>query len=1206
VHDALNLHLLLADGGIGILVMLALSVALSAASYFLQSSARGPKSRGNFTPTTLAMQGSVIPLLIGRRRVGCILAWAGSRYTRTEPSGGGGGGLFGKGSKKPKTQGQTVYYEAGWHLLAVGRGGTMADPGVTTLRRIWQEGKTIWEGSINSVDDPSGSTFTTNDGAEFTIYWGEVDQPVDAVLADASRVGWASRWPSVIHVVWTNKRLGPSPRWPQIEYDLEVHAVTATLDADYAGLTATHDPYVVAAEYEGVSAAYALGQILWESYPQGIGLDPTHFSILETEPPACVTQETYPRGGTAGSVLARSNIDDVDNSSAIGAVTLYHEHEVTVASDGWFGFLSHVQASLYVRFLAGDTGTTLDAVAGSLSKGAESIDLFPENPVPAGGVSSAASGQPSPCWYLFDDQASDLHYEYYIAPQVQWVYLTAGTWLLRVEAEFTKASAHTIRLGESGTANNNALDLQPITGATEEPYEEQFLDETLLQRARNDGGDVPADSGSRSASTTSTGTPQTVVSVDFAVTIEGWYDLYGFRGLPLTVEFETSDTTSQLTDLVATISDGVTTHDLLGAGDLLGAYPLKSTSPPPRWSERNFATAGAEPFLDFDVGLRRRYVYLTVGTWTVEVTGSWAKSTTALCRIAYFGDLEEITGVQEFELEGVGSFKDLVAAIEAEEQVASVIAADGEEADATIGKLMQDMGVLWVRDHEDWSGLNAWYPVREEAVLDLPAELLLPTEVETEVLHVERGLDRAAFSFADADRAFKDTVITVDEDGQPSQTDNVRARKVELPTVVDFDVASKVAERRSQEELAGGARFTVFAGRDTRTLTPGRAIGHPDLPVALRLTDVRLLEDAARVELTLIQDHYGAAVSTHEHTPEPTPGGDTSSPADNERATFVEVPAYLGEVNVMSVLPLRIRGNQRMTLQVIHVSPDGTTYLETARDTQVQSGGVLTSNLSATADWRLESGPTFDLEGEDGADVFQDYTADESSWLLGRQLALIGEELFYVRNVENLGGVSRRLRGLQRARYDTVRATHSIGDPVFVFTFDGADPVFDLLLAPGAVLRMKQQAVGGGPGAVDLGTVTATTKTLTGKGVVPMAPSALRVVAPVQGVLVFHTGDDVTFRWAYRSTATPNTGAGMQGAGVATGSSAVQGEFEIRLLDLADVLLEDPILQAEPEHVVDQAAMALWAGGEQSFKIQVRNVNGGFRSAAVECTVTLT
>ncbi len=166
-------------------------------------------------PSTLAQRGAYLPWLLGRRRLGSIFCWAGDRFVRQETiSGGGKGRAFGGGSK-PK---QNVYYESAWHAICVGP--------AYRLHRIYQDGAIIWEGPIDSASHPSGSSVLTSDGS-FQIYWGQEFQPVNTYLGSGGRVvdenGTAiqSRWPFICYIVWRDKRLGTSARWPLIDYDIE-------------------------------------------------------------------------------------------------------------------------------------------------------------------------------------------------------------------------------------------------------------------------------------------------------------------------------------------------------------------------------------------------------------------------------------------------------------------------------------------------------------------------------------------------------------------------------------------------------------------------------------------------------------------------------------------------------------------------------------------------------------------------------------------------------------------------------------------------------------------------------------------------------------------------------------------------------------------------------------------------------------------------
>lgn len=156
-------------------------------------------------PTTLTTRGSYMNWFVGVRRVGPVFAWAGNREKKKEKASGGKG--FG-GSPK-----QDVWYEAGWHQLGVGP--------CDALHYIIEGGNTIFSGPITRESHPSGTTVSLDDSQSFTIYWGELDQPVNTFLGDSSRVGVSSRWPFCCYIVWNKKRLGTSPTWQIIDYVME-------------------------------------------------------------------------------------------------------------------------------------------------------------------------------------------------------------------------------------------------------------------------------------------------------------------------------------------------------------------------------------------------------------------------------------------------------------------------------------------------------------------------------------------------------------------------------------------------------------------------------------------------------------------------------------------------------------------------------------------------------------------------------------------------------------------------------------------------------------------------------------------------------------------------------------------------------------------------------------------------------------------------
>lgn len=243
---------------------LVIAVALLvAARYFI----KGPENPGNLeqddTPTTLASRGAYIPIVIGRRRVGCVFGAAGNRTTRQESVGsasGGKGDLFGGGGGGQQTQ--TVYLEDGWHQLCVGP--------ANKLFGIYQNGKAIWQGVLSAATTPSGTEVSAGDEGTFIIYWGFSDQPVDAGLA--ALTGIESRWPMVCYIYWVQKRLGGSPTWPTLEYDLEALCPGTTLG--------TAPNILDNGETRGVNPHAVLYQLHTAEWPHGVGLDPQYVDSI--------------------------------------------------------------------------------------------------------------------------------------------------------------------------------------------------------------------------------------------------------------------------------------------------------------------------------------------------------------------------------------------------------------------------------------------------------------------------------------------------------------------------------------------------------------------------------------------------------------------------------------------------------------------------------------------------------------------------------------------------------------------------------------------------------------------------------------------------------------------------------------------------------------------------------------------------------------
>ncbi|MGE3795919.1 MAG: hypothetical protein AB7I38_18615, partial [Dehalococcoidia bacterium] len=296
-------------------VAIAILAGLSAAAQVLLR----PKPKSpvqDKEPTTLATRGAYIPWIIGIRRTGAVFGWAGNRQVRQD------GGTGGKGGGKGAGGGINTYYEAGWHQICVGP--------ASALYRIWQDGKVILDLGSNPLTpgtSPSGASYVLpNRQGTFRLYWGEAGQPIDPLLQQPTSVGIASRWPFLCHIVWDQKRLGPAPRWPNLEYEIGVLPFGTTQVPGMSYL-----PRTAPANYDdGVNPAHIIEHLLHQPFPHGVGrprseVETTSLvslgSLAEAEHLACSVVARD--GATAESILAPLLQD-------VGAMVPYVEGRVRI------------------------------------------------------------------------------------------------------------------------------------------------------------------------------------------------------------------------------------------------------------------------------------------------------------------------------------------------------------------------------------------------------------------------------------------------------------------------------------------------------------------------------------------------------------------------------------------------------------------------------------------------------------------------------------------------------------------------------------------------------------------------------------------------------------------------------------------------------------------------------------------------------------
>ncbi len=525
-----------------------------------------------------------------------------------------------------------------------------------------------------------------------------------------------------------------------------------------------------------------------------------------------------------------------------------------------------------------------------------------------------------------------------------------------------------------------------------------------------------------------------------------------------------------------------------------------------------------------------------------------------------------------------------------ENQPSNLIFVDGEKLEAGFAALIQDLGmfIAWNVELEKY----VFTLIREPTGL-LPAvslDLQVDALPERTVMHDDLAADRIVFSFPDRDRNYRDTTITFNDDGQAELVGVTKARDSRMGTITDFATAQRVAERRAQEEMVAPTRFKIKSARKFRTLVPGEPFTLDGLAQVLRLMGMGLDTESDEVVLDCIVDSYGLQVSTAVQNP----GGGQVVEDDPDfldlAFTFLEMNKYFSNGQVQIFVP-RLRANLNVSQAFIHISRNGTSFINIDTNAGIQTGGTLKSAIAADDPTIITTGPEFDILGPDITNV-QDLSADNASWKAGRQIAIINDELFFLEKVTIISPTVARLDGLIRSRLATARALHSIGDVVYIMDQSDLEAMQDILIIPNVDIHLKSQP--NENTVADLDDITAVLKTIRG--------DALRGL-PVENInsdigdRTWAAGQDLDIRWSYRSSIEPRTGAGQQGAGEATTKGTIQGTFTVKIRDAAFVLVNTfEGLTTNAFTYTNAQMVADFAGEPTSLNVEVINVDNGLDS----------
>jgi hypothetical protein len=652
--------------------------------------------------------------------------------------------------------------------------------------------------------------------------------------------------------------------------------------------------------------------------------------------------------------------------------------------------------------------------------------------------------------------------------------------------------------------------------------------------------------------------------------------------------------------------------EVVGAGVPDGTYEVLRTSTVQ-------ITIGSPPYEKFETHTRLFLQGGTVGATASGTVQVYEEDLTNGANIAHvMGELLFADFPQGLQLNpdhaverwDLPSLEDLGVEAEDNDWRAAVLGAQGETAEAMLGAMLQDHGTMLIIDTTSGSLLFQRIRFPTGSVLFVVEDVYADSFPEIETILGEKPVDRLVFSFVDRANKFGEMTIAIDNDGQAAFAEHQRARKVSISSTTLFETAAALSELRSPEEMSTGSRIKLSASREARDLLPGQAVLVESFDQVIRVLTVAIDPYSERVDLTVMPDFYGVPLSTF-ITGEGGVSGEGLDPEQDEAFFWAEIPEQLLD-NGFSSSPVlmvpRIRAHAQISFSSIWLSRDNTTYTLKAQDTNVQTGGTLDAELSDSGPLFLDNGPVFTELGPDNS-IASDYSADLTSWGLGRQLAVIhstaGTEICLLQRATIVSGTQRRLDGLLRARYDTRKLTHPAGSSVYIIDSSDITEIQDGLLEPAEDLWVKSQP-GTSSGQVNLSAVPPYGNLLYGKGQVPIRPDYLHVRAPYRNSQSYAAGDDVTVGWAI-STGTVSTGAGGQSAGAVTGSPEIPGSLTLELLTTGDVVVDTITIDPNDgdSHTFTNAALIAALGSEVSFNVRITHVANGY-SSPVSPTITVT
>jgi len=423
-------------------------------------------------------------------------------------------------------------------------------------------------------------------------------------------------------------------------------------------------------------------------------------------------------------------------------------------------------------------------------------------------------------------------------------------------------------------------------------------------------------------------------------------------------------------------------------------------------------------------------------------------------------------------------------ALEAEGLRTNIIGLDGDEFQAILGSIFQDAGMLC-----GWDRISGKYifsllrdPSALPSIAHVPQQLLsnpLPerfSQLQSDALH-----DKAFFGFPDTDLSYRDNIIVDSNDSLASIDQNQKGTVVQMPTVIDSQMAAKVADRRSPEVLTALAKSQVTVLRDAADLYPGQYCTIYDFDSTQIVLEVQAKAKSRQTVIQVATDSYSITPSSAPLTAYITPP-DPVEPVADIAVTLIELPEALRLASRRAIGVLRIRKNSTIADAGVHISSDDLTFTRIRDGSQFVTGILLSQGMDNNP-LELLLGPYGVGLGPDVTTLSQTLSTENRD--LGRQLLIVDDEIMFVKEIEPLGDDFYRPKGILRGQYGTSVVTHAQGAVAYIVDPRRLEAIYDPSVQSLADVYVKTQPRTSNT-EISLATVTSVTRSILGAPPVPI------------------------------------------------------------------------------------------------------------------------